>query len=50
LAELVKDKAAIERAPAAEGDNLTMILAPAKHLKDGAKEVALKEGAGDKGE
>ena len=44
LAELVKDKAAIERPPAAEGDNLTMILAPAKHLKEDAKEGAAKEG------
>lgn len=37
IAELVKDQAAIEKPPAVEGDNLAMILAPAKHLKEAAK-------------
>lgn len=37
IAELVKEQSAIERAPAVEGDNLAMILAPAKHLKEAAK-------------
>ena len=38
IAELVKEQSAIERPPAAEGDNLVMILAPAKHLKEPPKE------------
>ncbi len=37
IAELVREHAAIERAPAVEGDNLAMILAPARHLKEAAK-------------
>lgn len=37
MAELVKDVAAFERVPSMEGDNLVMIVSPAKHLKEAEK-------------
>lgn len=35
LAELVKDHALIEKPPATEGENLVMIIAPGKEMKEG---------------